>query len=288
MAVLLVIVKELCIKNRLKKKVRSKQNRPHNEFIPQTKTNAMKLTHSLLSITVAALVTGCGNPLTDDANDAAGTGDTYLAREVVGVHLLTTDYHYNKICNFMEEGFVRSAFNLGTEEVEVVEEGDGCHYQWKNGSLNVMFGGKKPFPSIYHAEYAFDKEFQPQVLTEFDTTTNKPALSGPAPQGTASSAPAIGTTTPAPIGPAVIDSINGTYDVNVKLTLPATATAKGLPVAGVGDKALWDAGTSTLHTLFLNHIVKTTVKTSQSEAVRKAQAIRLTQVIVDKISKAAQ
>ncbi len=250
------------------------------------KTNAMKLTTCFLSIAVAALATGCGVPSNDDANDAAGTGSPDLARQVVAVHMLSTDYRYNKICNFMEEGFVRSAFNLGTEEVEVSEGKEGCQYQWKNGSLNVMFGGSKPFPSVYHAEYAFDKEFQPQALTEFGTNTNKPALSGPAPEGTASSAAAIGTTAPEPMEPAVIDSINGTYDVKVKLTQPAVATAKGVPVDGVGDKALWDAGTGTLHTLFLNHIVNMTVKTSQSEAIRKEQAVRLTQVIVDKITKA--
>ena len=246
----------------------------------------MKLTHSLLSIAVAALVTSCGNPSTDGANDAAGTGSPDLAREVVAVHLLTTDYRYNKICDFMEEGFVQSAFNLGTEEVDVVEEQEGCHYQWKNGSVDVTFGGRKPFPSIYHAEYAFDKKFQPQRLTDFGPTTSAPALSGPSPQGTGSSAAAIGVNEPEPVQPAVIDSLNGTSEVNTSLTTPAVATDKGMPVAEVGDKALWDAKTATLHTLYLNHIINLTVKTNQPEAEKKARAVRMAQVIVDRISKA--
>lgn len=247
----------------------------------------MKLTAYVLSIAVAALTTGCANSTTDDANDAAGTGSPDLAREVVAVHLLTTDYHYNKICDFMEEGFVQSAFNLDTEEVDVVEGKDGCHYQWKEGAVDVMFGSRKPFPSIYHAEYAFDKKFQPQALTEFGPTTSTAALSGPAPQGTGSSVPAIGIADPVPVLPAVIDSVdNGTSEVITKLTPAANATAKGVPVPEVGDKALWDTESATLHVLYLNHIINLAIKTKQPEATKKERAVQLAQVIVDKLGKA--
>ena len=246
----------------------------------------MKITAMFLSIAVAALATGCANSTTDDANDAAGTADAYLAREVVAVHLLTTDYRYNKICNFMEEGFVEEAFELGpTTEMNVTESLGGCRYDWKGGEVSVAFGNQKPYPSIYKAEYEFDKMYQPQLIDSM-ATSPVAALSGPAPQGTASSAPAIATAEPKPEQPAVIDSTNGTNEVTTKLTQPVYSTPKGVAVPNVGDKALWDANTSTLHVLFLNHVINMTVKTNKTEATKQKQAVMMMQVIVDRIAKA--
>lgn len=112
-----------------------------------------------LSIALLTLLWSCGQPAptTDAANDAAGTADPDLAREVTGVRLLTTDYHYDKLCNFLDEGFIRGTFNLGgLMDLTVVDYRTGCRYQWDKGAVDVSFGRDKPYPSIYHSEYTFD------------------------------------------------------------------------------------------------------------------------------------
>lgn len=247
----------------------------------------MKFTHSLLSIAVAALATGCANPLTDGANDAAGTGDAYLAREVVAVHLLTTDYHYDKMCNYLEEGFVQGTFNIDPlEEMNVVDDQGGCRYLWKDGSVTVSFGSPKPYQSIYHSEYAFDRKYQPLAFDETPDSINAPTIFGPSPQGTASSVPAIQSPTFVNDSLAIIDTINGTSQVTTKLTEAAYPTKQLTVMPYIGDKSLWDADKRTLHTLYLNHIVDVTVTTKVKPELAQKRAAMLTQVILDKIGQA--
>lgn len=173
----------------------------------------MKLTHALLSFAVAALATGCGNSTPYNANEAAESGDDYLARQVVGVRLLTSDYRYERICSFVEEGFVEETFDLKpATEMNVTESMSGCRYDWEGGQIIVSFVNPNPYPSTYKAEYEFDKMYQPRTLDSMRTNSEKPVLFGPAPQGTGSSVPAIATDRPKTLLPAGTDpaTSNGT------------------------------------------------------------------------------
>ncbi len=247
----------------------------------------MKLTHSLLSVAVAALVTGCADPLTDDANDAAGTASAYLAREVTATRLLTTDYHYDKMCTYLEEGFVQGTFNIGPlEEMNVTDERGGCRYRWKDGEMIVSFGSSEPYQSIYHSEYAFDRKYQPLAFDETPDSINAPTIFGPAPQGTASSAPAIKSPAFVNDSLAIIDTVSGTNQVTTRLTEAAYPTKQLVVMPYIGDKSLWDAEKRTLHTLYLNHVVDVTINTKSQPELLKKRAAMITQIILDKIGQA--
>jgi len=188
----------------------------------------MKLTHALLSLTVAALATGCGNSTPYNANEAAESGDDYLARQVVGVRLLTTDYRYERICSFVEEGFVEETFDLksGTE-MNVTESMSGCRYNWEGGQITVSFANPNPYPSIYKAEYEFDKMYQPRILDSMRTNSEKPVLFGPAPQGTGSSVPAIATARPKNLLPAGTDPTAGNGTASGPIDSSGNASGNG-------------------------------------------------------------
>ena len=247
----------------------------------------MNKTKPFLTLAAALFLLSCGNPPTDSGEDAAGTASPDLARHVVGVRLLTTDYQYENICDFLDEGFIRGAFNLGGfSELNVAEYKLGCRYQWKGGAVDVSFGAPRPYPSIYHAEYIFDKEYQPKALDEMDVTPRKPALSGPRPAGTGSDFPAIQSPKPENDSLAIIDSVTDVPGVVTHLTEAPYSTKQGMAVADVGDKAIWNSDQHTLHTLYLNHIINVTVKTSGSNDVQRQRAVRLTQVVIDKMGEA--
>lgn len=259
----------------------------------------MKLHTFLLAFPLLCL-TSCfsGDNATDndDANDAAGTADPYLAREVVGVWQLSTDqrFGYDEPCNILNEGIIENTFNIGaTEKLETLDYQNGCKFKWKGGETTIAFGGAKPYPSIYHAEYIFDKMYQGgkgQVSGQMGYPGEKPALSGPDPEGTGANGPADGMlegNTKTKAG-ADIDAdkspnndssahVTGITSAAEQFAKPVKSAGKFQAVSGVGDKAVWDPSTSTIHVLYNNHIVSVGVQTKDKPTVRqqKAQALAL-------------
>lgn len=225
----------------------------------------------------------CGTPTTDDANDAAGTGSPFEAREVSGVRMLTTDYNYDRICQFLDDGFVRGTFNLGGfTEMTTTDTRTGCRYVWPEGAVTISFGGYKPYSSIYDAEYTFDRLYQPIAMDEIEQAVDKPSLFGPSPQGTASEWPAIRSPKPEH------DSLAFTGDSlpATRLTEPAYRTPRLTVVANVGDKALWNADKQQLHVLYLHHILNIGIKLREKPAVARQRAVTLARVIVEKLHQA--
>lgn len=239
---------------------------------------------------------GDNAPSSDDANDAAGTGSPYLAREVAGVHMLTNDANYDEPCNILGEEFVRSAFKLGaTTELTELDHPNGCEFEWGGNKVAMAFGGPKPYPSIYHAEYIYDKMYQGgarQVSGQMGTTAEKPAISGPETEGTGAERPAI-----EPKGGAEADvdedasadndssnSISGVTSVAAQFTKPVVSAGRFEAVPGVGDKAVWDPSKGALHVLYNNHIINITVRTKDKPEVRKQRAESLAEVLIDKVA----
>lgn len=253
----------------------------------------MKITSLLLALPVLCL-TSCFNGDTPPTTEVE-TSSPYLAREVVGVHMLTTDANYDEPCNVLGEEFVRSTFNLGAAtELAELDYPNGCTFEWAGSKVSLAFGGSKPYPSIYHAEYIFDKKYQdgaaPEPM-EAGMAKTAPHSSGPVTEGTASERPAgepegkasTNVETDSSAANDSSNSVSGVTSAALQLTKPAVSTGRYVAVPKVGDKAVWEPATGALHVLYNNHIVNVTVSTKDSPAIRKQRAQSLAEVLIDKI-----
>ncbi len=238
------------------------------------------------------LCLACGSPTNDDANDAAGTADPYLAREVVAVRTLTTDARYLDPCNYLGEEYIRTAFKIGEGEVNEMSNPSGCEFEWDKNKVALSFGGHRPFESIYAAEYKFDKLYQPRLAGvttgQMGVENEKPALSGPAPEGTGANGPAIsgaGTGNDKTAGNDTSTSVSAAQvPIAAKFTEPVENSGQFIAVPGVGDKAVWEPAKKTIHVLYNNHIVNVMVETKDSPAVQQQKAAMMAKVILDKIA----
>ena len=244
---------------------------------------------NLYLIGVSCLLAGCWSSTDNDAGNAAETASPQLARAVTGVRLLTTDYNYDRICNYLDEGYGRSAFNLGElTDLSVADYQTGCAYTWKDGAVDGSFDGVRPYPSIYHSVYAFNKKYQPKALNETDSIPPKLSQFGPNPQGTASLWPAVSVPDPKPVLPAVVKPAPKFIGTVTRLTPSPYSTRQSEAIASLGDKARWNLTDNTLHLLYLNHIIHVTLKTSGSPDSQRQRAVSLAKVMIDKLEDAAR
>jgi hypothetical protein len=254
------------------------------------------LLYTLPVLFLSSCFKGDNATTTDGANDAAGTGSPYLAKRVVGVNMLSNDADYDEPCNVLGEEFVRGTFKLGaTTEIAELDYPNGCTFEWGGNKVSLAFGGQKPYPSLYHAEYIFNKKYQDGAAPEAEEMEEhgeKAPLSGPAPGGTGAERPA---TSPEGSKSADIDadatpdndssnSVSGITPVAAKFTKPAVSTGQFIAVPGLGDKAVWEPAKGAMHVLYNNHIVNVTVSTKDAPAVQKEHAQSLAEVLIDKIA----
>ena len=254
------------------------------------------LLYTLPVLFLSSCFTGDNAPPTDDANDAAGTGSPYLAKEVVGVHMLTNDADYDEPCNVLGEEFVQSTFNLNaTTEMVELDYPNGCTLEWGGNKVSLAFGGPRPYPSIYHAEYIFDKKYQGgagQVSGQMGETGQAAPISGPATEGTGAERPVAepeGAESPDIDADSNLDndssnSVSGVTSAATQFAKPVVSAGRFVAAPGVGDKAVWDPAAGAMHVLYNNHIISVTVATKDTEAVRKQRAQSLTEVLIDKIA----
>ncbi len=229
---------------------------------------------------------------TDDGNDAAGTGSANLARQVVATRTLTTDAYYEAPCEYLGEEYVRTAFKIGEAELEAVSQPTSCEFEWEKNKVELMFGSRRPFESIYAAEYQFDKLYQPRVAGattgQMGVAGEKPALSGPAPEGTGAERPATGGTgtgNDKTVGNDSSTTVSAAQTpVAAKFTEPAENSGRFVAVAGVGDKAVWDPAKKTIHVLYNNHILNVLVETKESPAMQKQRAGEMANVILERLN----
>jgi hypothetical protein len=245
---------------------------------------------SILLLPVAFLaLTSCRPDTTDGANDAAGTASPHLAREVVGVHMLSNDADYDEPCNYLAEEFVRGTFKLGADiTLEKFDGPKGCSFRWASNEVTVTFGNRKPYPSIYHAEDIFNKNYQPGVAQPYEKTEQKLALSGPNPEGTVAEQPvesATGTIAQRDTSAAndTATSVSRVPAAAARFVSPVVSAGRFLAYPGLGDKAVWEPQARVMHVLLNNHILNIGVKTNGKPAQQQAQAAILANVILNAV-----
>lgn len=245
----------------------------------------MKIKSLLLAFPVLCLA--CSNPGSDTADPASQMDASPLyAKRPAGVTTLTVDFNYDEPCNILGEEYVRSTFNLGeATKLEEAHEHNGCEFEWTGNKVLVSFGGSKPYPSVYHAEYAFDKLYQ-----------NKPAVAAPVVEAPESETvnSSEGTSPEAIVSDEEATEHHTTDDNQPKhggvtaatphLTEPAVSTGHYEAVSNVGDKAVWDATTGAMHVLYNNHIINVTVESKDKAELKKERAQSLVEVLIDKIA----
>ncbi|MVM34357.1 hypothetical protein GO755_30275 [Spirosoma sp. HMF4905] len=246
----------------------------------------MKIKSLLLAFPVLCLA--CSNPGSDTADPASQMdASPILAKRPAGVTALSVDFGYDEPCNILGEEYVRSTFNLGEKtELEEAHEHNGCEFAWEGNKVLVSFGGAKPYPSVYQAEYLFNKMYQ-----------NKPAMAS-APVVEAPESETVnsseGTSPEAIVSDEEATEHHSTDDNQPKhggitaatphLTEPAVSSGHYEAVPNVGDKAVWDATTGAMHALYNNHIINVTVETKGKAEVKKEQAQSLVEVLIEKIA----
>ncbi|AUD03927.1 6,7-dimethyl-8-ribityllumazine synthase [Spirosoma pollinicola] len=250
----------------------------------------MKIKSLILAFPVLCLACSSPSSTSDPANQIDAS--PIYAKKVVGVDALSTDANYDEPCNILGEEYVRSTFNLDeTAKLEEVLEHDGCEFEWAGNKVLVSFGGKRPYSSIYLAEYTFDKMYQgkPSIAAtepvEVEATADS-VLNGPKTEGTNAETSASET---------VSEEAKHTTDdkqpqhggvsaATPHLTKPAVTKGSFEAVSNVGDKAVWNASTGAMHVLYNNHIINVTVETKDKAEVRKEHAQSLVEVLIDKIA----
>lgn len=229
---------------------------------------------------------------TDDANDAAGTGSSSaeLARQPTGTRLLTTDSNYEDPCNYVAEEYVASTFKIEGEEPKILDDPSGCSFTWGKNKVSVRFGSSKPYASIYHAEYAFDKLYQPQAAAQttgqMGTPGEKPAISGPAPQGTGANGMVeggTGTGNDNTKGNDSASTVSGITAIAGKFTEPVKSIGNFVAVPGIGDKAVWEPAKHTMHVLMNQHIINVVVDTNEQPQAQQQHAGMLAEVIMNNL-----
>jgi hypothetical protein len=239
----------------------------------------------LYALPVLCLV-ACGSPTTDDANDSAGTASPYLAKEVVGVHTLSTDVRYNETCEYLGEEIIRSTFAI-KEDAELMthDEPNGCEYHWGKNHVSIAMTGEHPFASIFKAEYVFNKMVQGGGADTHGDEAKGADLHGQAAEGeTMSHEAEAKAETGQKAKNDTASTISGVTAAAAKLTEPAHDTEMGEAVAGIGDKAIWEHAKHTLHVLNNNHIMHVTVGTADSDKIKISRAVALAKVALDRIN----
>lgn len=214
------------------------------------------------------------------------------ARKVAGVNMLSTDFNYDEPCTILGEEYVRSTFNLEeTTKLAEVYGHDGCEFTWEGNKVIISFVGKKPFSSVFTAEYMFDKMFQGKqpvavVSPEADSEEVQTATSQEGATPNATAVQKLDTSNPKTTAtmPDNQPQHGGITAATPALTAPAVGYGTGKAVRDLGDKAVWDESKGAMHVLYNNNIINVTVSTKGKPEMREEQAKSLAEVLIDKIA----
>jgi len=178
------------------------------------------------------------------------------------------------------EEYVRATFGVA-EDVAISEghEEDGCSFEWAGTKVDLSFVGTRPFESIFRAEYVFDVRYQNKPKAA-EVPIEKPepiTKENPEQTATASADP---KTDASADGATESDSVS----LPTPMAEPAVTTSRFAAVTGLGDKAVWDASTGTMHVLYINHVFSVRVESKDSAATRKDRAESISEAMLEKIS----
>lgn len=243
---------------------------------------------------LSLLCLACGGPNSGSQADGSSTEQGVLARTVSGVSMLSADVNYDDPCNYLGEEYVRGTFELGAStKIVEVDMQSGCKFEWdKNKEVVVSFSRNKPFPSVYQAEYEFDRLYQPQEFAKHHRV-KQAAFTGPDTEDTDAEGPTAGETGKTAAGThfdstATNDSSRTVARIPASathLTTPAQSNSIGKAVSGIGDKAIWEESKHTLHVLYLHHIVNVMVNSGTNSKENLDKAKELAAVFLDRLVK---
>jgi len=233
---------------------------------------------------LSLLALGCGGPDSGTQGDGSTSEQRENGRYPTGTFLLSQDVKYEKACNDFGEGFIASMFDVEeTTKITTVDSQNGCDFNWNNKKqVSLSTTHDKPFQSIYQAEFYFDSLYQPAVFAQ-NRRVRHPAYTGPYTEDTQSEGPTEGMTNHKTQGRGQDSSaVNDTAYTVARNTVNSAA---GRAIEGVGDKAIWDDKSRTLHVLYLHHVIHIMVNHGPTPAEDLGHARQLALVWMDKMSK---
>lgn len=246
---------------------------------------------------LSLIALGCGGPDSGTRGDASTNEETVTGRYPTGTFLLSQDTKYEKACNTFGESFIASMFGVEeTTKITTVQNQTGCDFVWNNKKqVSLSTTNIKPFQSIYQAEFYFDSLYQPTVFRQ-NRRPHHPAYTGPYTEDNQAEGPTEGMANHSSRGSgqdssAVNDSsssITGGTSSALQLTQGAVNSAAGRAIQGVGDKAIWDDKSRTLHVLYLHHVIHIMVNHGPTPAEDLSHASRLAMVWIDKMSEESE
>jgi hypothetical protein len=239
-----------------------------------------------ISISLMGLLAcGGGSPGTTDIDSGGGArhASNELGRQVSGSRLLSEQYQYNMPCYYINESSIKSMFNLddGTP-ITWKETESACEVVLNNKKVVVLSTtGSRPFESIFHADYYFNRLYHPKALGR---RGKKLPYTGPDPEGTSAESPTEGVgKNPSTGNGAVAGAPNDSVQVHAAPGQLASAQLNDSdeqktgpqPVPGAWEKAVWDAKSRTLHILNLQHVFHITVRHGPTVATDSLNATKL-------------
>ncbi|GAB3255739.1 hypothetical protein GCM10027347_17090 [Larkinella harenae] len=233
----------------------------------------------------------CGDSGSGSGN--RGAGDRLienLGRQVSGTRHLSEYYQYSPPCGYINESSLHTLFELEEGTALTWSQDDNvCEVSLNNKKLvSLSTTNRRPFESIFHAEYYFDRHFQPSALVD---RGRKQTHTGPDPEGTGAESPMGGvgdgsSEDRATVAGAPTDSTQVQAQPGVpraQLDDNDEMRAGSQPIPGVWEKAVWNAKTRTLHILNLEHVFHITVHHGPTAAADSLHAARLGSLLVKQI-----
>lgn len=228
---------------------------------------------------------GGGSSGTSDIDSGGGArhASNELGRQVSGSRLMSEYYQYSMPCDYISEASIASLLDL--------KEGTPIAWNETESTCEVVLNNKKvvvlsttasrPFESIFHADYYFNRLYQPEALGR---RGRKLPYTGPDPRGTGAESPAEGVgENPSTGNGAVAGAPNDSVRVHAAPGQLASAQLNdsdeqqktgSQPVPGAWEKAVWDAKSRTLHILNLQHVFHITVRhgpTAETDSLNAAK-----------------
>ncbi|MFD1140558.1 hypothetical protein ACFQ4C_05545 [Larkinella insperata] len=235
----------------------------------------------------------CGDT-TGGATGDTGGGDRRvedLGRLVSGSRRMSEYYQYSLPCDYINQSSLVAMFGLEEgAELTWTDSEAGCEVSVNNKKLVLLSTtSPRPFESVFHAEYYFDRLYDPSAL---DNRGRKQFYTGPEPEGTGAESPSGGVGNPATGNQAAVAGApTDSTQVHSEPGVPPNAQlddndemrSGSQPVPGAWEKAVWNPKTRTLHILNLEHVFHVTVNHGPTLKADSLHAAQLGSLLVKQV-----
>ncbi|MFC5408228.1 hypothetical protein ACFPMF_02830 [Larkinella bovis] len=217
-----------------------------------------------------------------------------LGRQVSGTRLMSEQYLYASPCAYIPEGSLASMVGLQEGTALTWNESDhACEVFLDNKKIvSLSLTNRRPFESVFHADYYFNRLYQPEAL---ESRGKRLPYTGPEPEGVGAEGPTegVGDGSPASndaVAGAPTDSLQAHAEpggVIAQLKDNEERKTTSPSIRGVGEKAVWDARTRTLHVLNLQHVFHIMVNQSSSAETDSMRATKLASLLIRQVDEEA-